>query len=220
MDITLDKICQIAALHETLEFRDDYTSKHSRNSGNLMYDLASYMGLSANAQNVAFVAGLVHDIGKMAIPPAILNKAGKLTLEEYTYMKKHPELGVEFLIKIGGFDDVLLEIRHHHERYDGNGYPDRLQGENIPLLSRMLAICDTYDAMTTRRCYSSQVSKAAALDEIEKCTGSQFDPQIAQFFLKMMRKNTYCNIPNEYKTAVFSPEIPALYSGRHFRGMA
>jgi putative nucleotidyltransferase with HDIG domain len=218
LNITIEKACQIAAIHETLEFRDNYTSEHSKNVANLMYDLSDYMGLSANTQNIAFVAGLVHDIGKMGISPAILNKVGKLTLEEYTYMQKHPNFGAEILTKIGGFDYILLEIRHHHERYDGTGYPDRLQGEDIPFLSRMLAVCDTYDAMTTKRCYSPEISVITALAEIEKCTGSQFDAQVSQPFLKMMRKNRYCNIPNEYKAVAFNRQIVKMYPESHIIG--
>jgi putative nucleotidyltransferase with HDIG domain len=166
---------------------DKYTSRHSQNVAGMMYTLAACMDFSPAAKEAAYIAGLVHDIGKIDIPLAILQKPGTLTAYEYNIMKCHPELGVRILGQIGGFDNVLDAIRHHHERYDGKGYPVGKQGNSIPLLSRMLAVCDSFDAMISKRCYRQPNSLEEALNEIKRCAGKQFDPAISWQFLCMQR---------------------------------
>jgi len=189
MNSMMEKMYRAVALDKAMDSRDDYTSRHSRNVAYLMHNLAYHMKLSSITPNRAFMAGLVHDIGKMGISLPILNKPGKLTPEEYLVIQQHPVMGVEILSRIGNFDNVLPAVRHHHERYDGKGYPDRIQGEQIPLLSRMLALCDTYDAMTTKRCYRPSTTTQQALTEIQQCGKSQFDPEICQCFLAMMNQS-------------------------------
>jgi len=174
------------ALVSRLSDKDEYTGWHSQNVAKLMYELADDMGFDTKYKEEALVAGLVHDIGKVKIPPYILNKPGVLTTVEYKIIKAHPEFGVRILGRFGSFDKILDAIRHHHERYDGKGYPDGREGTDIPLFSRMLAICDTFDAMTSKRCYRPPHEAEEALAELELCAGTQFDPEISQQFICMM----------------------------------
>lgn len=186
MNSSNNKIYMARTLVSILSGRDKYTGLHSQNVANLMYQLADSMGLYAEDKEKAYIAGLVHDIGKMKLPSYILTKPGALTVEEYDIIKSHSELGVRLLSKFDEFASILDAIRHHHERFDGNGYPDGKQGEAIPLLSRMLAVCDTFDAMTTKRCYRPPHTWKEALAEIKLYAGTQFDPVISQQFLSMM----------------------------------
>ena len=130
-------------------------------------------------------AGLLHDIGKIAIPQAILCKPGKLTDDEFTLMKSHPVNSERLIASIKKLNDISPGIKHHHERWDGFGYPDKLAGENIPLEARIIAIADTYDAMTSTRSYRKALDHEVAIDEIKKCSGSQFDPVLAAKFVEI-----------------------------------
>lgn len=185
MNTIMERLYQIMALDKAIDSRDDYTRKHSRNVASLMGKLAYHMQLTTHMQKISIIAGLVHDVGKMGVVLPILNKPGRLTPEEYSLMQQHSGMGEEILMRVGNFGELLPVVRHHHERYDGTGYPDKVAGKDIPLLSRMLALCDTYDAMTTRRCYRSSTTAQNALLEIQRCSNSQFDPEICQFFLDM-----------------------------------
>ena len=131
--------------------------------------------------------GLVHDIGKVGIPDAILNKPGKLDDEEFALMKQHAVIGYELLGTLKNSVDGLLDgIRHHHERYDGKGYPDGLAGEEIPLVARMICLCDCYDAMTTNRVYRPRLEMEKVRSEFVRCKGSQFDSHLADIFIRLM----------------------------------
>lgn len=175
------------ALVNVLAANDTATSRHSRNVAVLMYRLSKAMGLEETSQEAAYTAGLVHDIGKMRVPMAILNKPGALTAEEYGLIKEHPEMGVQVLCHFTGFEDIIDVVRSHHERYDGRGYPECRHKEDIPLLSRMLAVCDAFDAMTATRCYRPACSCEDAIAEIQRYAGTQFDPEICQTFLCMIK---------------------------------
>lgn len=134
-------------------------------------------------------AGILHDIGKIVVPPELLNKTERLTWDEFEIIKKHPETGYHILRNTYEYAGLAKIVRHHHERFDGNGYPDRLKGSEIPLESRIIAIADSYEAMTANRPYQKTKSKEEALSEIKRCSGTQFDPEIAEIFLKLMDGN-------------------------------
>lgn len=168
--------------------RDAYTLSHAENVADYAIGLAEYMNFGTEEILRIYLAGLVHDIGKIGVPEAVLNKPGKLTNEEFDIMKRHPVIAAEILAEIGGLADITRGVRHHHERYDGTGYPDGLAGDNIPLISRLLAICDAYDAMTSVRCYRIPFNADRALAEISACAGRQFDPEIARYFLEYAGK--------------------------------
>ena len=132
------------------------------------------------------LAGLLHDIGKIGIPESILDKPGKLTKEEYEIVKRHPEIGAEILSSIRQFEEVVPAIRHHHERYDGRGYPDGLKGEEIPVMARIIAVADAFDAMLSKRPYRDALSLNSAVKELQRNKGSQFDPQIVDILLNII----------------------------------
>ncbi len=178
----------LRALVKTLEAKDPYTKEHSERVTNLAIRLAESMGLSEGEIESLRFAGHLHDIGKVGIQDKILLKPAKLTPEEYEIIKKHPIIGAEIVGHIGLLKDEVLIIKHHHERWDGKGYPDGLAGEEIPFLARILAVADTYDAMTSRRPYRPPLSHEEALKEIRENAGKQFDPHVAQAFLDLWAK--------------------------------
>lgn len=166
---------------------DPYTLTHAEHVAELMAGLAAEMGMSSDEISLAFIVGLIHDVGKIKTPGDILTKPGKLTAEEFEIMQKHAYQGAEIIAGIEGAQAVLPSMLHHHERYDGKGYPDGLVGENIPLLSRMLAICDSFDAMTTSRCYRGPVDLGLCIKEVKLCSGTQFDPEICRSFVAFLQ---------------------------------
>jgi putative nucleotidyltransferase with HDIG domain len=169
--------------------RDSYTIEHSKNVARLMAGFAEYVELSVEDVTMAYVVGIVHDVGKVSVPDHILNKAERLTEEEFAIIKQHPEVGASILAEVDGLEKVAEIVRHHHERYDGQGYGTGLTGEQIPFFSRMLAVCDSFDAMTTVRCYRRQpLSVSKALAEIADCSGSQFDPTISRWFIDFIAR--------------------------------
>lgn len=179
----------IKAFSKAIGARDVYTMQHSEKVAALMFGLAEAMLLSPGEATVAYLAGIVHDIGKIGVPENVLNKPGRLSEDEFALMKQHPAIGADILRQIDGFADIATIVLHHHERYDGKGYPHQIAGECIPLLSRMLAVCDSYDAMVSDRCYRQPVTKAQAMAEIERCSASQFDPMVAECFLRFISSN-------------------------------
>jgi putative nucleotidyltransferase with HDIG domain len=188
----------IKAFCKAIGVRDMCTMKHSENVAALIVGLSEYMKLSANEVTIAYLAGIVHDVGKIGISEGILNKTSRLTEAEYEIIKRHPSKGADILQEMDEFVVIAEIVRHHHERYDGRGYPSGLKGERIPMISRMLTICDAYDAMTSVRCYCSPHSMEEALLEIKNCAGMQFDPEISIMFIDFIRK---CN-PQENNNTV------------------
>lgn len=177
----------IKSFAEAIGARDNYTKAHSEGVAGLMLELAQYMGMNPPEARRSYLIGLVHDIGKIGIPEHILNKPGRLTDEEFSVIQQHPVIGANILCKISGFEDICTAVRHHHERYDGGGYPDKLHRADVPMYSRMLAVCDTYDAMTNARCYRQPFTELEAIKEIERCAATQFDPAISDMFITMLR---------------------------------
>lgn len=166
---------------------DPYTAMHAEHVADLMAGLAIQMDMTADEINLAYMMGIMHDVGKIKIPTEILTKPGRLTEEEYKIMQRHPVEGAKMLQEITGAELIVDVMRHHHERYDGKGYPSGLIGEKIPLLSRMLALCDSFDAMTTNRCYRTPVGLEECLLEIKHCAGTQFDPEVCVAFVEFVK---------------------------------
>ena len=174
----------IEAILKTLYEKDQLSEVHSRSVSTLSERIAKYAGLSS--QDVAEVktAGLLHDIGKIIISSAIINKKGLLTKDEYTVIKSHPEIGFRILNStqnMRGISDIVL---NHHERWDGGGYPQGIKGNEIPLKSRIISITDAFDAMTSIRTYRSSFTKEEALQEIISNAGTQFDPLLVDLLIE------------------------------------
>ena len=168
----------VEALAVALLERDRYTGEHSESVVEMAAAVARGLGLSPAQVEDVRAAALLHDIGKVGIPDAILNKPGPLTPEERTVMAEHPVIGERILRSIGGFAAVADIVRHEHESFDGSGYPDGLRGDRIPIGSRIILACDAYHAMTSDRPYRARMSHADAFAELTRCTGRQFDPDV------------------------------------------
>jgi diguanylate cyclase (GGDEF)-like protein/putative nucleotidyltransferase with HDIG domain len=179
-------LSMIYALAATVDAKDHYTYGHSKKVSQYAVVLSEALGLPQDRITTIRAAGLLHDIGKIAIPDSILNKPEALTRKEWKPVKAHPELGVEILRHVIDLVNCLPAILHHHEHYDGKGYPSGLKGENIPLEARILSIADAYDAITSMRPYRKQLSPQQALDELKRCCGTQFDPELVDIFRKIM----------------------------------
>lgn len=168
-----------------LEVRDLYTRKHSTRVAKYAHMIAEEMGCTEEEIDIISFAGSLHDIGKIGIRDDILLKPGPLSDEEYEKIKEHPVIGAEIIGKLGLWDREMEIIRHHHERFDGGGYPDGMAGENIPKLARILCVADSYDAMASDRAYRKKMEKSDVLKIIEKNSGTQFDPEAVKAFLKV-----------------------------------
>ena len=166
--------------------RDKYTGDHSTRVSAYATLLAQELGLNDEEIKLISLAANFHDMGKVGISDSILLKEGKLTDEEYEIIKLHPVIAVNILSTCVTFKDVLPIIRHHHERIDGKGYPDGLSGENIPYYARLLSVCDTFDAITSRRVYRDQATIEEALNEINRVKGSQLDSELVETFTSMV----------------------------------
>ena len=171
------------ALTASIDAKDPYTCGHSRRVAILSRDLACLAGLDAAAAQRLYLAGLLHDVGKIGIPESVLLKAGKLTGAEYAAVKAHPGTGARILRGIRQVEPVLPAILHHHERLDGRGYPARLGGEQIPLEARIVALADSFDAMTSCRTYRTAMALEAVTAELRRCRGAQFDPRLVDLLL-------------------------------------
>jgi len=174
-------------LNSVLAARDSYTHEHSRRVVNLAEAIGSRLSLDAHQMDVLSLAAGFHDIGKIGIPDRILLKSGHLSNQEYEDIKAHPVIGANMLRSLGNplLDEVAFCVLHHHEHWDGSGYPDGLQGEAIPLLSRIVAVVDAYDAMTTRRSYRDPLARELALQKIERLSAEQFCPQAVALLLQV-----------------------------------
>lgn len=178
-----------SALHSLtlLKSADDYTFTHCVAVGTFMISLGRTLGLSEDELVSAGTAGLLHDVGKAGVSEKVLNKPGKLTDEEYAHIRLHPVVGETLLVDSGFTNRAILDVvRHHHERPDGRGYPDGLQGDALSLLARMGAVTDVYDAVTSRRCYHSAMTPTAALHLLLKNSGTQFDARVVSAFVKTL----------------------------------
>ena len=179
----------IKSISATLDAKDAYTHGHSMRVTlySLMLAKTLYPDDEEFLQNIE-IAGLLHDVGKISIPQRIICKPGKLTDEEFQIMKSHPVCSEKLVDNIKQLGQIGTWVKAHHERWDGRGYPDGLKGEEIPLSARIVAIADTYDSMTSTRSYRKALEHEVAIEEIKKCSGTQFDPELAQKFIDMQDK--------------------------------
>lgn len=169
-----------------ITINDLYTRGHSERVSAYSVLIGEQMGLSKKEEKILKFGGFFHDIGKNNISDNILLKETKLTDEEYSEMKTHTTIGVKMFSNNIYFKDVLPIIEYHHEKYDGTGYPSKLKGEQIPLLARIIAVADSFDAMTSSRSYRSAMPIDYAINEMQKCKGTQFDPKIVDAFLEII----------------------------------
>jgi putative nucleotidyltransferase with HDIG domain len=172
----------VRALSNAVEARDAYTGKHAERVTAYGMELARKVGISLEESPQIEFGFLLHDIGKVAVPDAILFKTSRLTDEEYTLIAQHPVVGAEILRDVDFLGEGKLVVRHHHERWDGTGYPDGLAGEEIPLAARVFSVADTLDALTTDRPYRPASSWVHAREEIRRVCGTQFDPAVVEAF--------------------------------------
>ena len=180
----------VQALAASVDAKDKYTHGHSSRVAVYAREIGKRAGFSQTEQDSIYMMGLLHDVGKIGIQDAIINKNGRLTDEEFASIKTHPAVGADILKNITDYPELMVGARWHHERYDGGGYPDGLSGENIPETARIIAVADTYDAMTSNRSYRSVMPQEAVRAEIERCKGSQFDPRFADIMLQMIDEDT------------------------------
>ena len=193
----------IETLRYTVEAKDTYTRGHSDRVSAYSVLLGEKLGLSEKELNDLKIGGLFHDIGKIGVPDSILLKDSKLTDDEYSEIKNHPAIGAHILSNATIFSYIIPIVKHHHERFDGFGYPGKLKGEEIPYLARITAVADAFDAMTSKRTYRNSLSLDVVKAELEKCKGTQFDPECANAFLDILNNN-YDKIQEIMKN--FNPE--------------
>ena len=174
------------ALAEAIDAKDSYTNGHSNRVAEYAVMVAKVSGKSKEECQEINLIALLHDVGKIGIPNAIINKSGKLTDEEYETIKTHPVIGDSILSKISASPNLAIGAHYHHERYDGKGYPEGLKGEEIPEIARIIAVADSYDAMTSKRSYRDSMPQHIVRQEIEKGIGTQFDPKYAKIMLKLI----------------------------------
>jgi response regulator RpfG family c-di-GMP phosphodiesterase len=175
----------IQALTAAIDAKDRYTRGHSERVALMGSRLAAASGMSAEQVERVRISGLVHDVGKIGVPEAVLRKPGRLTDEEFEQIKRHPVIGHTILKDIPALEDILPGVLYHHERWDGRGYPEGLAGERIPLFGRLLAVADAFDAMSSNRAYRPAIPREKVLREIADGAGTQFDPELAKIFLTL-----------------------------------
>jgi putative nucleotidyltransferase with HDIG domain len=180
----------VETLIRAIQARDRYTSGHSARVSRYALLVAEKFGLTSKEKHELYLAAMLHDIGKIGIPDELLNCEGKLSDEQIRKIRNHVTVGASMLKAIGEMNPIVPLILHHHEAWDGSGYPNGLKGDEIPLMSRILAVADSYDAMTSDRPYRRARSKAAALEEIRRFSGRSFDPDVAEVFLEIVSAET------------------------------
>ena len=191
---------------DIMEEKDVYTAGHSKRVAEYSKNIAIKMKLSDQQIDTIYRAGQLHDIGKIITPESVLLKPSRFNLDEYALMMEHASSGANILSKLNNYDNIARVVRHHHEHYDGTGYPDALKGEDIPILSRIMTIADAFDAMTTNRVYKPRMNIKDAISEIEDCAGTHFDPNIIQFAIEYF--SSIGSIEN-------TPSIPTDDMSRH-----
>ena len=173
-------------LAKAIDAKDSYTQGHSMRVAKYAQEIARRAGCSFDEQRMLYQMGLLHDIGRIGINDAIINKVGKYSDTEFIMMRQHPTIGAEILQVMTDFPQMSIGAHWHHERYDGHGYPDGLKGDEIPWPARILAVADAYDAMTSTRSYRESLPQPRVRQEIERCSGTQFAPKYAEILLDMI----------------------------------
>lgn len=177
----------IETLRYTVEAKDPYTKGHSDRVSKYCVLIGEKLGLPEEDLKTLRIGGLFHDIGKIGVPDSILLKEAKLTDDEYSEIKNHPAIGEHILCNATIFKSIIPIVKHHHEKFDGTGYPGKLAKDDIPYLARIVALADTFDAMTSKRTYRDAIPLNIVIDEITRCSGTQFDPEIANVFLNLLK---------------------------------
>ena len=183
----------IGILRHTVEAKDPYTRGHSDRVSEFSILIGQKINLDSDTIHDLKIGGLFHDIGKIGIPDSILLKESKLNDNEYSQIKNHPTIGAHILGDAKVFENIIPIVKHHHEKFDGTGYPSGLKGSEIPLIARIASVADTFDAMTSKRTYRDSLPISVVKEELKRCSGSQFDPEIASVFLDIL-ENDYCKI--------------------------
>ncbi len=179
----------VHTLADAIDAKDAYTKGHSGRVADYSREIAKRYGYSPEHQEEIYMMGLLHDVGKIGVPDAVINKPGKLTDEEYDKIKTHPGRGAKILENIVEMPKLATGARWHHERFDGRGYPDGLAGEDIPEEARIIAVADAYDAMTSHRSYRDVIPQEVVKGELEKGSGTQFDPKFAAIMLEIIKED-------------------------------
>lgn len=193
----------IHSLAATVDAKDHYTYGHSEKVAKYATEIAQKLGYSGDSFESVRIAALLHDIGKIGVPDQQLNKTGPLSRKEWEVMRSHPDLGVAILKHIDAIKDCLVAILHHHERYDGGGYPAGLKGNDIPLDARIIAVADAYDAMTSERPYRRvKMTCEQALAELTRCAGKQFDPRVVEVFASLFKEPRIAEMMSEQRPAI------------------
>ena len=177
----------VETLVRTIQAKDQYTAGHSTRVSRYALMIADKLGMSTKEKHQLYLAAMLHDIGKIGVPDDLLNRPGKLSVEEMERVRSHVQVGASMIEMLGEMHAIVPLIRHHHECYDGSGYPDGLQGEQIPLISRVIAVADMYDAMTSDRPYRKRRSHQFAVEEILNASGIKIDPRVAEAFLDVLK---------------------------------
>jgi putative nucleotidyltransferase with HDIG domain len=184
-------LSSIKSLAQTIDAKDPYTHGHSQRVTDIALAIVEQMGFNDEQKKQIMVAAILHDIGKIGIKDAVLSKPNQLTKEEKAIFDQHPHVGSKIMSHIDQLENIIPIIRHHHESYNGNGYPDKLKAKQIPLGARIIAIADTFDAMTSDRPYRKAISPEAAKEEITKLSGIQFDPEVVEAFNRAYSKGNF-----------------------------
>jgi HD-GYP domain-containing protein (c-di-GMP phosphodiesterase class II) len=198
----------LEALTASIDAKDRYTCGHSQRVAHLTQQLARAVGLDEKTVSRTRIAGLVHDVGKIGVPEAVLLKPGRLNEEEFDWIRRHPEMGYRILRDIPQLTDILPGVLHHHERWDGDGYPSGLAGEDIPLIARLITLADAFDAMSSSRTYRTCMSRRDVLAEIMECAGTQFDPSLAPIFVSL-DFGEYDRLVEEHQAIELDPQEDA-----------
>jgi len=190
----------IESLNATVDAKDPYTAGHSARVQRIALAVATELGVASERLDAVRFGGLFHDVGKIAVPDSILTKPGRLDDDEFEVIRRHPADGAGILAHFSRLREAVPLVRHHHERWDGNGYPDRLAGDAIPVEACVVGLADAWDAMTTDRPYRPAMSVEEATAELRRCRGTQFAPAVVDAFLAAFRR----------QPSVFEPDAPAL----------
>jgi response regulator RpfG family c-di-GMP phosphodiesterase len=210
-ELRLAYVSTVKTLSEAIEAKDPYTRGHSERVGVYSSRLARELHCASGFIERIYLAGLLHDVGKIGIPDSIITKPGRLTAEEYEEIKRHPEIGARIIEPVSFLADIAPCVRHHHEWYDGSnrGYPDRLSGEGIPFPSRIILVADTVEAMTSDRPYRAGVPMGRVIEEIRQFSGTQFDPVVADAFLRIIERegDTFIERASKFDIQQFLSEV-------------
>lgn len=202
----------LEALTSSIDAKDPYTCGHSRRVALLSSKLAEAIGQSPEQVERVRIAGLVHDVGKIGVPEAVLTKGGRLTDDEFNAIKMHPQIGHKILRDIALMQDLLPGVLHHHERWDAKGYPAGLSGKDIPLMARIIALADTFDAMSSNRAYRSAMPREKVLAEVRRCAGMQFDPELVEPFANLDFSEYDRMVATAASQTVYTPPTVAAHA--------